>query len=183
MLQGEAELLEQQQRDQTVTYGAYIRLTQSIARETGLPIEDVDQIIAQFQTSSDINDTQAINEKLKALGALSSDAQEFSAFLNSQALLSDHKRTLVTALLLGRAEYMAAEDESEEWIHLKRGEWDMEDTRKLPKPMVDELHDFLMGERAAQVEAGKPPEMKAQKRPRTTKLSPATNSSPALTPS
>lgn len=45
ILQGEAELLEQHDRERCVSLGSFYRLADGIAKDTGMPIEEVDKLI------------------------------------------------------------------------------------------------------------------------------------------
>jgi hypothetical protein len=180
ILQGEAELLEQHDRERCVCLGSFYRLADGIAKETGLPLEEVDKLIQGLAQTTDPTNPDSIKGALKAFGLLNSDPQRLIGFLSSQAQLNDQKRTLVTTLLIGRGDYL--DPESGEWVRLQRGDWSDADTAQLPSDLITELHQFLLEEKATMTAGGKPPAPAGQpaRRPRGTKKpSAAKNTAPA----
>lgn len=155
VLQGEAELLEQHDRERCVSLGSFYRLADGIAKDTGMPIEEVDKLIQDLAKVANPNDPDSMQGTLQAFGLLNSDPQRLIAFLNSQAQLNDQKKTLVTTLLIGRGDYL--EPDSQDWVRLQPSDWSDSDTAQLPADLITELHQFLLDEKAAMTAGGKPP--------------------------
>lgn len=174
ILQGEAELLEQHDRERCVSLGSFYRLADGIAKDTGMPIEEVDKLIQDLAKVANPNDPDSLNGTLQAFGLLNSDPQRLISFLSSQAQLNDQKKTLVTTLLIGRGDYL--DPDSEDWVRLQPGDWSDADTSQLPADLITELHQFLLDEKAAMTAGGKPPAPATAPKPRrSTKSSAATN--------
>ena len=176
ILQGEAELLEQHDRERCVSLGSFYRLADGIAKDTGMPIEQVDKLIQDLAKVANPNDPDSLQGTLQAFGLLNSDPQRLISFLSSQAQLNDQKKTLVTTLLIGRGDYL--DPDSQDWVRLQPGDWSDADTAQLPADLITELHQFLLDEKAAMTAGGKPP-APAQKPRRSTKSSAATSTAPA----
>lgn len=176
ILQGEAELLEQHDRERCVSLGSFYRLADGIAKDTGMPIEEVDKLIQDLAKVANPNDPDSLQGTLQAFGLLNSDPQRLISFLSSQAQLNDQKKTLVTTLLIGRGDYL--DPDSQDWVRLQPGDWSDADTAQLPADLITELHQFLLDEKAAMTAGGKPP-APAQKPRRSTKSSAATSTAPA----
>lgn len=176
ILQGEAELLEQHDRERCVSLGSFYRLADGIAKDTGMPIEEVDKLIQDLAKVANPNDPDSLQGTLQAFGLLNSDPQRLITFLSSQAQLNDQKKTLVTTLLIGRGDYL--DPDSQDWMRLQPGDWSDADTAQLPADLITELHQFLLDEKAAMTAGGKPP-APAQKPRRSTKSSAATSTAPA----
>lgn len=176
ILQGEAELLEQHDRERCVSLGSFYRLADGIAKDTGMPIEEVDRLIQDLAKVANPNDPDSLKGTLQALGLLNSDPQRLISFLSSQAQLNDQKKTLVTTLLIGRGDYL--DPDSQDWVRLEPGDWSDAETAKLPADLIMELHQFLLDEKAAMTAGGKPPAPEPKAR-RSTKTSAATNTAPA----
>lgn len=176
ILQGEAELLEQHDRERCVSLGSFYRLADGIAKDTGMPIEEVDKLIQDLAKVANPNDPDSLQGTLQAFGLLNSDPQRLITFLSSQAQLNDQKKTLVTTLLIGRGDYL--DPDSQDWVRLQPGDWSDADTAQLPADLITELHQFLLDEKAAMTAGGKPP-APAQKPRRSTKSSAATSTAPA----
>lgn len=155
VLQGEAELLEQHDRERCVSLGSFYRLADGIAKDTGMPIEEVDKLIQDLAKVANPNAPDSMQGTLQAFGLLNSDPQRLIAFLNSQAQLNDQKKTLVTTLLIGRGDYL--EPDSQDWVRLQPSDWSDSDTAQLPADLITELHQFLLDEKAAMTAGGKPP--------------------------
>jgi hypothetical protein len=153
VLQGEAELLEQHDRERCVGLGSFYRLADGIAKETGLAIEDVDRMIQDLAKAANPEDPDSIQGQLQAFGLLNSDPQRLMGFLAHQAQLDDQKKMLATTLLIGRGEYL---NEAGEWVQLTPGDWSEADTAKLPADLIIELQAFLLEEKAAMTAGGKP---------------------------
>ena len=178
ILQGEAELLEQHDRERCVSLGSFYRLADGIAKDTGMPIEEVDKLIQDLAKVANPNDPDSLQGTLQAFGLLNSDPQRLITFLSSQAQLNDQKKTLVTTLLIGRGDYL--DPDSQDWMRLQPGDWSDSDTAQLPADLITELHQFLLDEKAAMTAGGKPPAPeKAQKPRQSTKSSAATSTAPA----
>lgn len=176
ILQGEAELLEQHDRERCVSLGSFYRLADGIAKDTGMPIEEVDKLIQDLAKVANPNDPDSLQGTLQAFGLLNSDPQRLITFLSSQAQLNDQKKTLVTTLLIGRGDYL--DPDSQDWVRLQPGDWSDADTAQLPADLITELHQFLLDEKAAMTAGGKPPAL-AQKPRRSTKSSAARSTAPA----
>lgn len=176
ILQGEAELLEQHDRERCVSLGSFYRLADGIAKDTGMPIEEVDKLIQDLAKVANPNDPDSLQGTLQAFGLLNSDPQRLITFLSSQAQLNDQKKTLVTTLLIGRGDYL--DPDSQDWVRLQPSDWSDSDTAQLPADLITELHQFLLDEKAAMTAGGKPP-APAQKPRRSTKSSAATSTAPA----
>lgn len=178
ILQGEAELLEQHDRERCVSLGSFYRLADGIAKDTGMPIEEVDKLIQDLAKVANPNDPDSLNGTLQAFGLLNSDPQRLISFLSSQAQLNDQKKTLVTTLLIGRGDYL--DPDSQDWVRLQPGDWSDADTAQLPADLITELHQFLLDEKAAMTAGGKPSAPKTPPKPRrSTKSSAATSTAPA----
>lgn len=178
ILQGEAELLEQHDRERCVSLGSFYRLADGIAKDTGMPIEEVDKLIQDLAKVANPNDPDSLKGTLQAFGLLISDPQRLISFLSSQAQLNDQKKTLVTTLLIGRGDYL--DPDSEDWVRLQPGDWSDADTAQLPADLIEELRQFLLDEKAAMTAGGKPPAPATAPKPRrSTKSSAATNTEPA----
>jgi hypothetical protein len=179
VLQGEAELMEQHDRERCVSLGSFYRLADGIAKDTGMPIEEVDKLIQDLSRVANPNDPDSMQGTLQAFGLLNSDPQRLIAFLSSQATLDDQKRALVTTLLIGRGDYL--DPDSQDWVKLEPRDWSEDDTKKLPADLLNELQQFLLEERAAMTAGGKPPAPKtAPNSPRkATKTSAETSIAPA----
>lgn len=169
VLQGEAELLEQQDRERCVSVGAFYQLADGIAKETGMPLEEVDKLIQEMTTVVDPSDPGSVKGALQAFGLLSTDQTRLLNFLSTQAQLAEQKKALVTTLLINRGEGM--DPETEEWVRLTPDVWSVADTAQLPADLIEELQAFLVGEKAAMTAAGKPPAPAPTKRRRTTQKS------------
>lgn len=176
VLQGEAELLEQHDRERCVSLGSFYRLADGIAKETGMPIEEVDKLIQDLAKVANPNDPDSMRGTLQAFGLLSTDPQRLIGFLSSQAQLADQKKALATVVLLGRGEYL--DPETQDWVRFKPGDWSEEETAQLPADLIIELQQFLIDEKAAMTAGGKPPEP-AQKPRRSRKSSAATSTATA----
>lgn len=176
ILQGEAELLEQHDRERCVSLGSFYRLADGIAKDTGMPIEEVDKLIQDLAKVANPNDPDSLQGTLQAFGLLNSDPQRLITFLSSQAQLNDQKKTLVTTLLIGRGDYL--DPDSQDWVRLQPGDWSDADTAQLPADLITELHQFLLDEKAAMTAGGKPPAPEPKAR-RSRKPSAATNTAPA----
>jgi hypothetical protein len=155
VLQREAELMEQHDRERCVSLGSFYRLADGIAKETGMPIEEVDKLIGDLAKVANPNDPDSIQGSLQAFGLLSTDPQRLIGFLSTQAQLGDQKKTLATAVLIGRGDYL--DPETQDWVRLKPEDWSESDTEKLPADLITELHQFLLEEKAAMTAGGKPP--------------------------
>lgn len=167
VLQAEAELLEQHDRERCVSVGAFYQLADGIAKDTGMPLEEVDKLIQQLSQVANPNDPNALQGTLQAFGLLSTDPTRLTNFLATQAQLAEQKKALVTTLLIGRGEYL--DDETQDWVKIKPGDWSDAETAQIPADLVEELQAFLLAEKAAMTAAGKPPEPAPSKRPRATK--------------
>ena len=176
VLQGEAEMMEQHDRERCVALGSFYRLADGIAKDTGMPIEEVDKLIQNLAKVANPSDPDSMQGTLQAFGVLNSDPQRLIGFLSSQATLDDQKKALVTTLLIGRGDYL--DPDTQEWVKLEPRDWSLEDTRKLPVDLINELHQFLLEEKAAMTAAGKPP-APAPKSRRTRKPSAGTSTAPA----
>jgi hypothetical protein len=176
VLQGEAELMEQHDRERCVSLGSFYRLADGIAKDTGMPIEEVDKLIQDLAKVANPSDPNSMQGTLQAFGLLNSDPQRLISFLSSQATLDDQKKALVTTLLIGRGDYL--DPDTQDWVKLEPGDWSEDDTRKLPADLINELQQFLLDEKAAMTLAGKPP-APAQKPRRTKKPSAETSTAPA----
>jgi hypothetical protein len=179
VLQGEAELMEQHDRERCVSLGSFYRLADGIAKDTGMPIEEVDKLIQDLSRVANPNDPDSMQGTLQAFGLLNSDPQRLIAFLSSQATLDDQKRALVTTLLIGRGDYL--DPDTEDWVKLEPRDWSEDDTKKLPADLLNELQQFLLEERAAMTAGGKPPAPKTAPKPprKATKTSAETSIAPA----
>jgi hypothetical protein len=166
ILQGEAELLEQHDRERCVGLGSFYRLADGISKETGIPIENVDEMIQELAKAANPKDPESLKGQLQAFGILNSDPQRLIGFLAHQAQLDDQKKVLATTLLLGRGEYL---NEAGEWVRFTPGDWSEADTAKLPADYVIELHAFLLEEKAAMTAGGKPPAPKPAPKPQPQK--------------
>lgn len=164
VLQGEAELLEQHDRERCVSVGVFYQLADSISKETGMPIEEVDKLIQNMSAAADPGNPGSMQGVLKTFGMLTTNSQRLLDFLATQAQLADQKRSLVTCLLIGRGDYL---DDAEQWVKLEPGDWNDDATAKLPTDLLDELQAFLVAEKAVMTAAGKPPAPATPKRPRT----------------
>ena len=173
VLQGEAELLEQHDRERCVGLGSFYRLADGIAKENGLPIEEVDRMIQDLAKAANPEDPDSIQGQLQAFGLLNSDPQRLMAFLAHQAQLDDQKKVLATTLLIGRGEYL---NEAGEWVELTPRDWSEADTAKLPADLIIELQAFLLEEKAAMTAGGKPPASTPTPKPQRQKQRPAEKS-------
>jgi hypothetical protein len=154
VLQGEAELLEQHDRERCVSVGAFYQLADGIAKETGMPLEEVDKLIQNMTAAVDPGNPESVKGALQSFGLLSSDQNRLHNFLASQTLLGDQKKALVTTVLIGRGEYL---DEADAWVKLFPADWSEADTTQLPADLINEIQQFLLDEKAAMLAAGKPP--------------------------
>ncbi len=155
VLQGEAELLEQHDRERCVSVGAFYQLADAIHKDTGMPLEEVDKLIQNMATVVDPKDPGSIKGALQTFGLLSTDQGRLLNLLAAQAQMDDQKRALVTTVLLGRGEGM--DPETQDWVRLTPGLWSEEDTAQLPADLINEIQQFLMDEKAAMTAGGKPP--------------------------
>lgn len=155
ILQGEAELLEQHDRERCVSVGAFYQLADGIAKETGMPLEEVDKLIQNMTAAVDPGDPGSVKGALQSFGLLSTDQGRLHNFLASQTLLGDQKKAQVHRVLIGRGEGM--DPESLEWVKLGPDVWGEEDTAQLPTDLINEIQQFLLEEKAAMLAAGKPP--------------------------
>ena len=155
VLQGEAELLEQHDRERCVSVGAFYQLADGIAKEKGMPLEEVDKLIQNMTAAVDPGNPDSVKGALQSFGLLSSDQNRLHNFLASQTLLGDQKKTQVHRVLVGRGEGM--DPESLEWVKLGPDLWGEEDTAQLPTDLINEIQQFLLDEKAAMLAAGKPP--------------------------
>lgn len=178
VLQGEAELLEQHDRERCVSLGAFYRLADGIAKDTGMPIEEVDKLIQNLAAVANPNDPDSLQGTLQAFGLLNNDPQRLIDFLSSQATMADQKKALVTTLLIGRGDYL--DPDTQDWVKLQRGDWSDADTAKLPADLINELQAFVLEEKAAMTAGGKPPAPTPAPKPRGRKnSSAATSTAPA----
>lgn len=179
VLQREAELLEQHDRERCVSLGSFYRLADGIAKDTGMPIDQVDKLIQDLAKVANPNDPDSLQGTLQAFGVLNSDPQRLIGFLSSQATMADQKRAIVTTLLIGRGDYL--DPDTQDWVKLEPSDWSDAETAKLPADLINELQQFLLDEKAAMTAGGKPPApATARKKPRrSTKPSPATSTAPA----
>jgi hypothetical protein len=164
VLQGEAELLEQHDRERCVSLGSFYRLADGIAKESGMPIEEVDRLIQELAKVANPDDPDSLQGTLQAFGLLNSDPQRLIAFLSSQAQLGDQKKAVATTLLIGRGDWL--DPETNDWVRLKPGDWSDADTAQLPADLIQELHQFLLDEKAAMTAGGKPPAPSTAPKPR-----------------
>jgi hypothetical protein len=155
ILQGEAELLEQHDRERCVSVGAFYQLADGISRETGMPLEEVDKLIQNMTAAVDPGNPDSVKGALQSFGLLSTDQGRLHNFLASQTLLGDQKKAQVHRVLIGRGEGM--DPESLEWVKLGPNVWSEEDTAQLPTDLINEIQQFLLEEKAAMLAAGKPP--------------------------
>jgi hypothetical protein len=155
VLQGEAELLEQHDRERCVSVGAFYQLADGIAKEKGMPLEEVDKLIQNMTAAVDPGNPDSVKGALQSFGLLSSDQSRLHNFLASQTLLGDQKKAQVHRVLVGRGEGM--DPESLEWVKLGPDLWSEEDTAQLPTDLINEIQQFLLDEKAAMLAAGKPP--------------------------
>ena len=155
VLQGEAELLEQHDRERCVSVGAFYQLADGIAKDTGMPLEEVDKLIQNMTAAVDPGNPDSVKGALQSFGLLSSDQSRLHNFLASQTLLGDQKKAQVHRVLVGRGEGM--DPESLEWVKLGPDLWGEEDTAQLPTDLINEIQQFLLEEKAAMLAAGKPP--------------------------
>ena len=155
VLQGEAELLEQHDRERCVSVGAFYQLADGIAKETGMPLEEVDKLIQNMTAAVDPGNPDSVKGALQSFGLLSTDQGRLHNFLASQTLLGDQKKAQVHRVLIGRGEGM--DPESLEWVKLEPDLWGEEDTAQLPTDLINEIQQFLLDEKAAMLAAGKPP--------------------------
>ena len=155
VLQGEAELLEQHDRERCVSVGAFYQLADGIAKETGMPLEEVDKLIQNMTAAVDPGNPDSVKGALQSFGLLSTDQGRLHNFLASQTLLGDQKKAQVHRVLIGRGEGM--DPESLEWVKLGDDVWSEEDTAQLPTDLINEIQKFLLDEKAAMLAAGKPP--------------------------
>ena len=162
ILQGEAELLEQHDRERCVSVGAFYQLADGISKDTGMPLEEVDQLIQNMTAAVDPGNPESVKGALQSFGLLSTDQGRLHNFLASQTLLGDQKKAQVHRVLIGRGEGM--DPESLEWVKLGDDVWSEEDTAQLPTDLINEIQQFLLDEKAAMLAAGKPPA--PAKRPR-----------------
>lgn len=170
VLQGEAELMEQHDRERCVSLGAFYRLADGIRQETGMPIEEVDKLIGELAKVANPKEPNSIHGTLQAFGLLSTDPQRLIGFLSTQAQLGDQKKVLATTVLIGRGDYL--DPESQDWVRFQPQDWSEADTEQLPADLITELHQFLLEEKAAMTAGGKPPAPAAtQKRRRSTNRS------------
>ena len=166
VLQGEAELLEQHDRERCVSVGAFYQLADGISRETGMPLEEVDKLIQNMTAAVDPGNPDSVKGALQSFGLLSTDQGRLHNFLASQTLLGDQKKAQVHRVLIGRGEGM--DPESLEWVKLGDNVWSEEDTAQLPTDLINEIQQFLLEEKAAMLAAGKPPAPeKKPRRPRS----------------
>jgi hypothetical protein len=178
VLQGEAELMEQHDRERCVSLGSFYRLADGIAKDTGMPIEEVDKLIQDLSRVANPNDPDSLQGTLQAFGLLNSDPQRLITFLSSQATMDDQKKVLVTTLLIGRGDYL--DPDTQDWVKLEPATWSVDDTRKMPADLINELQQFLIDEKAAMTAGGKPPAPKTAPKPRGRKnSSAATSTAPA----
>jgi hypothetical protein len=166
VLQGEAELMEQHDRERCVSLGSFYRLADGIAKDTGMPIEEVDRLIQDLAKVANPNDPDSLQGTLQAFGLLNSDPQRLITFLSSQATMDDQKKALVTTLLIGRGDYL--DPDTQDWVKLEPRDWTEDDTSKLPADLINELQQFLLDERAAMTAVGKPPALTTAPKPRRT---------------
>lgn len=166
ILQGEAELLEQHDRERCVSVGAFYQLADGIAKETGMPLEEVDKLIQNMTAAVDPGNPDSVKGALQSFGLLSTDQGRLHNFLASQTLLGDQKKAQVHRVLIGRGEGM--DPESLEWVKLGPDVWGEEDTAQLPTDLINEIQQFLLEEKAAMLAAGKPPTTTPTKRRRAT---------------
>lgn len=169
VLQGEAELLEQHDRERCVSVGAFYQLADGIAKDTGMPLEEVDKLIQNMTAAVDPGNPDSVKGALQSFGLLSTDQGRLHNFLASQALLGDQKKAQVHRVLIGRGEGM--DPESLEWVKLGPDLWGEEDTAQLPTDLINEIQQFLLDEKAAMLAAGKPPA--PAKKPRRAPMSSA----------
>ena len=155
ILQGEAELLEQHDRESCVSVGAFYQLADGISKETGMPLEEVDKLIQNMKAAVDPDNPDSVKGALQSFGLLSTDQGRLHNFLASQTLLGDQKKAQVHRVLIGRGEGM--DPESLEWVKLGPDVWGEEDTAQLPTDLINEIQQFLLEEKAAMLAAGKPP--------------------------
>jgi hypothetical protein len=155
VLQGEAELLEQHDRERCVSVGAFYQLADGIAKDTGMPLEEVDKLIQNMTAAVDPGNPDSVKGALQSFGLLSADQGRLHNFLASQTLLGDQKKAQVHRVLVGRGEGM--DPESLEWVKLGPDLWGEEDTAQLPTDLINEIQQFLLDEKAAMLAAGKPP--------------------------
>jgi hypothetical protein len=155
VLQVEAELLEQHDRERCVSVGAFYQLADGIAKETGMPLEEVDKLIQNMTAAVDPGNPDSVKGALQSFGLLSADQGRLHNFLASQTLLGDQKKAQVHRVLVGRGEGM--DPESLEWVKLGPDLWGEEDTAQLPTDLINEIQQFLLDEKAAMLAAGKPP--------------------------
>lgn len=155
VLQGEAELLEQHDRERCVSVGAFYQLADGIAKDTGMPLEEVDKLIQNMTAAVDPGNPDSVKGALQSFGLLSTDQGRLHNFLASQTLLGDQKKAQVHRVLVGRGEGM--DPESLEWVKLGPDLWGEEDTAQLPTDLINEIQQFLLDEKAAMLAAGKPP--------------------------
>jgi hypothetical protein len=155
VLQGEAELLEQHDRERCVSVGAFYQLADGIAKDTGMPLEEVDKLIQNMTAAVDPGNPDSVQGALQSFGLLSADQGRLHNFLASQTLLGDQKKAQVHRVLVGRGEGM--DPESLEWVKLGPDLWGEEDTAQLPTDLINEIQQFLLDEKAAMLAAGKPP--------------------------
>jgi len=172
VLQGEAELLEQHDRERCVSVGAFYQLADGIAKDTGMPLEQVDKLIQNMTAAVDPGNPDSVKGALHSFGLLSTDQGRLHNFLASQTLLGDQKKAQVHRVLVGRGEGM--DPESLEWVKLGPDLWGEDDTAQLPTDLINEIQQFLLDEKAAMLAAGKPP-APAKKPRRAPKNLPATN--------
>lgn len=182
VLQGEAELLEQHDRERCVSLGSFYRLADGIAKDTGMPIAEVDKLIQDLAKVANPNDPNSLQGTLHAFGLLNSDPQRLIGFLSSQATMDDQKKALVTTLLIGRGDYL--DPDTQDWVKLDPADWSEADTAQLPADLINELQQFLQDEKAAMTATaggksratGTKP---AQRRRGSTKTSPERSTAPA----
>jgi hypothetical protein len=155
VLQGEAELLEQHDRERCVSVGAFYQLADGISKDTGMPLEEVDKLIQNMTAAVDPGNPESVKGALQSFGLLSTDQGRLHNFLASQTLLGDQKKAQVHRVLVGRGEGM--DPESLEWVKLGPDVWGEEDTAQLPTDLINEIQQFLLDEKAAMLSAGKPP--------------------------
>lgn len=177
ILQGEAELLEQHDRERCLSVGAFYQLADGISKETGMPLEEVDKLIQNMTAVVDPGNPESVKGALQAMGLLSTDQARLQNFLASQSMLGDQKKAQVTRVLIGRGEGM--DPESLEWVRLTPDVWGQEETDQLPTDLINEIHQFLHDEKAAMTAAGKPPAPAKSSRRRSTRTSPAKNTANA----
>jgi hypothetical protein len=176
VLQREAELLEQHDRERCVSVGAFYQLADGIAKETGMPLEEVDKLIQNMTAAVDPGNPDSVKGALQSFGLLSADQGRLHNFLASQTLLGDQKKAQVHRVLVGRGEGM--DPESLEWVKLGPDLWGEEDTAQLPTDLINEIQQFLLEEKAAMLAAGKPPAPAKTPR-RAPKSSPAASTATA----